>query len=52
MKKILLLSVCASMLMTANAQTAWNEVPEFSTYTDANNPVQAGGNNLLQGAIF
>ncbi len=52
MKKSLLLTACASVLMTANAQTAWDQVPEFSTYTDANNPVQAGGNNLLQGATF
>ncbi len=34
------------------AQSAWNEVPAFSTYTNESNPVEAGGNNMLQGATF
>ena len=53
MKKLFtVLALTAFTAFGMSAQDSWDKVPEFSTYTNANNPVQAGGNNLLQGAIF
>ena len=53
MKKLFtVLAVTAITAFGMSAQDSWDKVPEFSTYTNANNPVQAGGNNLLQGATF
>ena len=52
-KKILatgLLALTATMVSVA--QTPWSDAAAYTTYTDANNPVKSGGNNMLQGARF
>lgn len=50
-KKLLTLCLGMFTLFTATAQTPWDQVPEFG-YTNETNPVQPGGNNMLQGAEF
>ena len=53
MKPILLSGAfCVFTAMGGYAQVAWNTVPEFTTYTDATNPVKSDGTNLLQGAEY
>ena len=51
-KHLIALVLLALGASGAVAQTAWNNVAEYTTYTDATNPVQPGGNNMLQGAEF
>ncbi|MDE6258504.1 MAG: hypothetical protein K2M53_09010, partial [Muribaculaceae bacterium] len=53
MKPILLSGAfCVFTAMGGYAQVALNTVPEFTTYTDATNPVKSDGTNLLQGAEY
>lgn len=52
MKRFFLSAVVSLAAAGMSAQQPWSDVAEFSTYTDATNPVKPGGNNLLQGAAF
>ena len=53
MKRFLLtIALGAAAVSVAFPQSAWNTVSAFTDYTDATNPVQPGGNNLLQGAVY